>query len=107
MSTLVVETLLKYNADADIIANDCCSSLSYEAQNGPMSIAQILLRHNVEVYLWDKDGCSPLHVAARNGHMDIIKMLLQHNAIATICNYNRIRPDDRMMMRGVGKLTNH
>ncbi|KAF0531633.1 serine/threonine-protein phosphatase 6 regulatory ankyrin repeat subunit B-like [Gigaspora margarita] len=76
----IVETLLKNEANVNIIDSDKRTALNWAAENGHTDVVKILIRHGANVNAIDKDEHTALNRAAKKGRVEIIKTLKKHKA---------------------------
>ncbi|KAL8993479.1 MAG: hypothetical protein Q9188_007322 [Gyalolechia gomerana] len=76
----VVQLLLDYRADPNIISVDTCVPLYVAAVKSDSSIAQMLLNHGTKVDTPDVYGRAALHIAAMLGQDQLIRLFLDRGA---------------------------
>lgn len=75
---LVIETLLNYSLDVNVISHEGQNLLHHAARGGHAHLVQFLLEHGVSYY--EGRWGDPLYLAAINGHKDVVQVLLDHGA---------------------------
>jgi ankyrin repeat protein len=76
----VVQWLLQYGADVNVITTTLISPLYVAAFNGNLQVVEWLLQRGAAVDQANSDGLTPLLVAAYNGRTDCVKRLVEAGA---------------------------
>ena len=74
----VVQMLVNYNLDVNVVNLKGQNLLHHAARGGHARVVQLLLDHGVSYYE-GRQG-DPLYLAAINGHQDVVQLLLDHGA---------------------------
>ena len=74
----IVQMLLKYTLEVNVISNKGQNLLHHAARGGHARVVQLLLDHGVSYY--ESRRGDPLYLAAINGHQDVVQLLLDHGA---------------------------
>ena len=74
----VLQLLLSYNFDVNVVSNKGQNLLHHAARGGHARVVQLLLDHGV-IYYEGRRG-DPLYLATINGHQDVVQLLLNHGA---------------------------
>ena len=74
----VVQMLLNYTLDVNVVNLKGQNLLHHAARGGHARVVQLLLDHGVSYY--ESRRGDPLYLAAINGHQDVVQLLLDHGA---------------------------
>ena len=74
----VVQTLLDYTLDVNVVSNKGQNLLHHAARGGHARVVRLLLDHGASYYEGRRGD--PLYLAAINGHQDVVQLLLDHGA---------------------------
>ena len=74
----VVQTLLNYTLDVNVVSHKGQNLLHHAARGGHARVVRLLLDHGVRYYEGRRGD--PLYLAAINGHQDVVQLLLDHGA---------------------------
>jgi len=73
--THLIELLLEYNADVNLMAHDQ-SPMWMAVSAGNLEVVQMLLNKGAHVSTRDAQATTPIHIAASRGYTEILQLLL-------------------------------
>ena len=80
----IVEELLKYSTDVNILCNSTSINdsmlLHVATEYRQVEVAKLLIRYGADVNAQDKTGNTPIYYAVENAHLKMIKLLLTNKA---------------------------
>jgi len=89
----VVQLLLEYGADVNVVGADSGSTaLHYAASLGYMDLCELLIRYGADTDAQTAKLETPLHLAISNGHRDVVALMLKYQARLNIRNKNGMTP---------------
>jgi ankyrin repeat protein len=76
----IVNCLLDFKADANVIDDFCMTPLMVAAENNSLKIVELLVEHGADITAKDEDGWTAMMFASLRNRLEIVQYLLKNGA---------------------------